>query len=101
MTHSNLDLKITSPVSNIHTAKKASELNKHIWKLKDSGTTFTINWKTIEKVKSFSPVTGQCKLCLREKYLILTKPHLGTLNSRDEILSACRHKQCKLLAKPG
>ena len=80
---------------------KASELSKHIWRLKERGTTFTINWKIIEKVKAFSPVTGQCKLCLREKYLILTKPHLGTLNNRDEILSACRHKQVKLLARPG
>ena len=81
--------------------RKASELSKHIWRLKERGSAYAIKWKIIEQVKPFSPVTGQCPLCLREKYLILTKPHLGTLNSRDEILSACRHKQTKLLAKPG
>ena len=36
-------------------------------------------------------------ICTREKYLIVFKPDLGSLNSRHELLGSCRHKQANLL----
>ena len=81
--------------------KKETTLSKHIWDLKEKNTTYTLSWKILSKAKPFSPVTGICQLCTREKFFIAYKPELGTLNSRNELLSSCRHKRTILLAKPG
>ena len=34
-----------------------------------------------------------------EKYTIMVKPELATINQRDEFFTACRHKEAKLLDK--
>ena len=36
-------------------------------------------------------MSKRCNLCLTEKYNIICKPSLCTLNKRTEILSTCRH----------
>ena len=46
--------------------------------------------------KPFSPVTNVCNLCTKEKYSIIFKPELATLNSRNEINTNCRHKKLML-----
>ena len=76
-----------------HRSKKgASMLSKHVWKLKDQGTTFSIKWKILARGKAFSPSSGRCRLCLKEKYFLMHRPELGTLNKRDEFYNSCRHK---------
>ena len=72
-------------------------LSSYIWKLKNEGRDFEILWKVISKATPFSPVTEQCALCTAEKFYIIYKPELGTLNTRNELGAHCRHKQRVLL----
>ena len=79
--------------------KNSTTLSTHYWKLINAGKNPTITWKVLEKnIPSFNPVTGICRLCLREKYNIVLNPHLATLNKRCEMFSACRHKSAELLS---
>ena len=79
--------------------KKETTLSKYIWELKKENVPYTISWKILARAQPFSPVTGVCQLCTREKYLNAFKSELCTLNSRNELLNSCRHKQTNLLAK--
>ena len=72
--------------------KNSTELSKYIWQLKDSGSDFSITWKVLKRTKSYSNSTNSCSLCNWEKYFIITKPTLATLNKRNELVSACRHR---------
>ena len=83
--------------------EKETELSKHIWDIKKKEARkmrtvkFDIKWKKIVNAKPFNPVTNVCNLCTAEKYLIIFKPELGSLNKRDEIRNHCRHKRGLLL----
>ena len=79
--------------------RTSTKLSGHIWDLKDRNTKFEIKWNILSKAKPFSPVSGVCNLCTREKFFIVYKSELGTLNSRDEMKSNCRHKQSVLIDK--
>ena len=60
-----------------------------------------IAWKFLESnVPIFNPVTGKCRLCLREKFNIVLKPNLASLNQRQEVFANCRHKITSLIAIP-
>ena len=74
-------------------------LSKHIWKLKRNQQQFNIKWKIISRAKPFSPVTQICELCTAEKFNIVFRPELGTLNKREEMKNHCRHKVGVLLDK--
>ena len=67
------------------------------FKLKDSNIDYTFSWKMFAKTQHFTQVTGLCQLCTREKFFIIFKPDLCTLNSRNKLLSSCRHKCTNLL----
>jgi hypothetical protein len=69
----------------------------YIWKLKDNNTPYTIKWKVIARSSAYSPSTKICNLCLTEKYFIICKPQIATLNNRNELASDCRHKRRHLL----
>ena len=76
-------------------------LSTHFWKENDLGNNPVVSWKYMEtNIPTFNPVTGQCKLCLREKFYIVLRPRLATLNSRQEIFSQCRHMESELLGGP-
>ena len=79
--------------------KKETTLSKHIWALKEKNEAFNISWKILSRAQPFSQVTWLCQLCTREKYFIVFKQELGTLNSRNALLVSCRHKQTNLLSK--
>ena len=72
-------------------------LSTHIWKLKENKLEFEIKWQLMARAKPFSPVSGICNLCTTEKYFIIFKPELASLNSRSEINTHCRHKKSMLL----
>lgn len=75
-----------------HSNKRLStELSKHIWQLKDNNINFSINWKILRTASPFSNMSRKCELCLWEKFFIVYKPHLSSLNKRCEMLSKCRH----------
>ena len=76
-----------------------TSLSKHIKKLKNTNTNYELSWKLVAKAKPFSPVSGTCNLCIKEKFYIFFKPEMATLNDRNEIYSNCRHKKPALLVK--
>ena len=76
----------------------STTLSTHIWKLKDDQKNFQIDWKIIDRGKSFNPSNRKCNLCLREKYNIIFQPSGASLNKRSELFSVCRHRCQQLLA---
>ena len=76
----------------------ATTLSKLIWSLKDKGIQYSIKWRTVAKCSSYSPSSNTCNLCLREKCFIIYKPHMASLNSRNELPSECRHRKRYLLS---
>ena len=78
---------------------KETKLSIHIWKLKRQNLDYNLTWKVVSRAKPFSPTTGLCALCTEEKFFILYKSELASLNKRNEIKTHCRHKQMVLLDK--
>ena len=64
-----------------------TELSKHIWTLKDNNKPFNLKWKIIKQCKPY--ITKKCNLCLFEKYIIICKKDLCSLNKRNELASSC------------
>ena len=52
-----------------------------------------MTWKKIRNVKAYNNKSRRCNLCTNEKYYILFRGEMGTLNKRTELLAACRHKR--------
>ena len=77
--------------------RNATELSKHVWNLKDQNIKFHIKWRKVKQARSYSNVTKKCNLCLWEKYFIICKPEMSTLNNRNELTSCCRHSRKFLL----
>ena len=75
--------------------KNATGLSRYVWKLMDEQTEYNIKWSILSRAKTFNPASGVCRLCVREKFFILFKPDMSTLNARNEI--ACLHKSSRLL----
>ena len=84
---------------NTRNPKNSTALSKHIWKLKDQNVQNEVSWKIVSRARPFNHVTGVCNLCIREKYFIIFKPEMVSLNLRDEIAGPCLHKQKELLKK--
>ena len=68
-----------------------TELSKYIWYLKENLTKFNISWRILKHASSYNPTSNRCNLCLWEKYFIICKPDLASLNKRNELISSCRH----------
>ena len=81
-------------------SKQQTSLSNFTWDLKRKNKNFEITWKILDRGEPFSPVSGRCELCLKEKFYILFRPESADINSRDEVFSACRHKRSKLLIPP-
>ena len=79
--------------------KHATELSKSIWSLKDKNISYNINWRKVKQVLSYSNISKRCNLCLWEKYFIMCKPEMSSLNNRSELISNCRHSKKFLLKK--
>ena len=77
--------------------KSATELSKYIWSLKESNTQFSVKWRIIKRCKPYSNLTKRCNLCLYEKFVIICHPELCSLNSRNELISTCRHRKKTLI----
>ena len=77
--------------------KNANKLSKHMWNLKDQNIQYNIKWRKIKHARSYSNVTKKCNLCLWEKYFILCKLEMSSLNNRNELTSCCRDSRKFLL----
>lgn len=77
--------------------KHATTLSEYVWSLKDNNVPFSIKWKILSRAKAYSTARKLCNLCIEEKYFIIRRPDLSSLNKRNELLSACRHRKKHLL----
>ena len=77
--------------------KVSTELSKYIWSLKEKNIDYSIKWSILDHAKVYTNSTKRCNLCISEKYYIICKPWLATLNKRSELLSKCRHSRKYLL----
>ena len=73
--------------------RNATELSKYVWELKNRNSHYTIKWKLLKRAKPYNCSSNRCNLCLWEKYFIICKPKMATLNKRNELVSACRHNK--------
>ena len=76
--------------------RNATALSQYVWTLKDNNVQHSITWKIVTKSSSFSPSSNNCNLCNSEKYFIICTD-LGSLNTRNELATACRHRRKHLL----
>jgi len=67
-------------------------LAKHIWTLKENHQTYSIAWSIAAHASPYKCGTRRCDLCLTEKLTIATADPNTMLNSRDELISTCRHR---------
>ena len=72
--------------------RNKTRLSSHIWDLKEKGVNFDLSWRIVAKAKAYSPGSRSCNLCNSEKFFILFRPQLASLNSRNELMSKCKHK---------
>ena len=77
--------------------RTATSLSKHIWSLKDQGIDYSITFKQVDRAPAYNPVTGVCRLCLKEKYYIMFEPDGASINQKSEFYSICMHKFKHLL----
>ena len=77
--------------------KHETTLSLHIWKLKNSNIPYSIAWKILAKRNPYSNTNKRCNLCLHEKFLIIFRPDLSSLNKRNELITTCRHRKKFLL----
>jgi hypothetical protein len=77
----------------------STELSKYIWSLKDKKINYNIKWRKIINARSYTNVSKKCNLCLWEKFFIICKPQMATLNKRSELMSGCRHSNKFSLSK--
>ena len=74
-----------------------TELSKHVWQLKKDKVDYTIRWKILDRAHSSSNATKRCKLCTLEKFYIICKRELATINKRSELANTCRRANKFLL----
>ena len=70
--------------------KQATELSKYIWSLKERKIVFNIKWCKVKQARSYCNSSKRCNLCLWEKYFIICRPEMSTLNNRSELMTTCR-----------
>ena len=82
--------------------ENSTTLSTYYWCEQEEGRSPDVVYKILEaNIPTFSSVTKICRLCLREKFNIAFNPNLGTLNTRNEIFSHCRHsKGCLIEQAP-
>ena len=78
--------------------KNSTELSKHIWKLKDEGRNYEVKWSIMGHAKPYDNISKRCNLCNLEKFYIICKAELASLNKRTELVSKCRHEAKYMLA---
>ena len=69
-----------------------TKLITHVWTLKNSNIDLFISWRIISSSSSYNSSSRRCNLCLKEKFLIICRPDLSSLNKRNELVSSCRHR---------
>ena len=69
------------------------EIAKEIWRIKDLGGSYNVEWDIVGHAPGYNPIGKKCRLCTAEKLLIAEDPDPNLLNKRDELVSKCRHRR--------
>ena len=64
----------------------------YVWNLQNEKKPFQIKWKILKKCKPYSNISKKCSLCLNEKFIIICKKELCSLNRRNELASSSPHR---------
>ena len=68
-------------------------LSNYIWTLKDKKISYSIKWRIMDRGRAYQPSGKNCGLCDLEKFYIIFKPELASLNQRNEVATSCRHRK--------
>ena len=77
--------------------RNATTLSNYIWTLKDKNINYSLKWKIIDRGRAYQPLGKNCGLCDLEKFYIISRPELASLNQRNELATSCRHRKKHLL----
>lgn len=66
--------------------RSSTELNNSVWALRDQGIDFDIKRNIVRHALLFNAVRGSC---LWQKFYIIFKPHMSSLNRWSEMFSSC------------
>ena len=76
-------------------------LSTYYWKQKHVDKQPKVTWKILENnIPDYNPVSDTCILYTKEKFKIIMKPELATVNERCEIFSHYRHTDKYLITNP-
>ena len=60
--------------------RNSTALSNYIWMLKDKKISYSLKWKIIDRGRAYKPSGKNCSLCDLEKFHIIFKPELASLN---------------------
>ena len=70
-----------------------TELSKHIFELRRQKCQYKIQFKIIDRAQSITPPSKICNLCTLEKYYLIHRKDLFTLNTKNEFGRQCYHRR--------
>ena len=71
--------------------KNETELSVEFWKLKNLNANPTVKFEIYKKTSKINITSKICQLCTNEKLSIIENKNPHLLNSRNELVSKCRH----------
>ena len=74
------------------TLKNQTTLSRYYWYLIELGLIPITYWKIIKRFSSTNSLHSKCNLCIEEKICILKYLNGYLLNTRTEMIPACRHR---------
>ena len=80
-----------SAMKDADSSDSSTELSELIWRLKNSGTDYSVAWKVLQSSIPCKIGGSECDLCLSEKLHIIGASY-PIINKRTELISKCRHK---------
>ena len=91
--------RFNNHTSSFRNSTNVTQLSNHIRELKAERVQHEVKWKILKKCSKYNAATKKCQLCTYEKYFIICKSHLATLNKKTELMNTCPHrKRSKLKA---
>ena len=83
----------TKSIQQLNAAKRTkSTLAAHVWEVRDSGLSPTVEWSILLRSNAYQPGDHYCGICLGEVTLICFADPEESLNKRTELRQGCRHK---------
>ena len=79
--------------------KHSTTLSTEYWNVKEQNGRPKVTWRIVRNARPFSVKSGNCNLCVNEKYKIANYNGNDLLNKRTEVIAKCRHKNKFELAR--